>query len=217
MLIKAAGPAEVVLGTLVLSLPLICYALLGFGVQYMLYEGPSFEVALLTITMIAVLILTNIALLIGGLLASGLVVWRKHWRVNRWRRQEHLESRYPLTPAERAELKALQGGESVGRIFATPIEAVTLLLLVIYALVISGDTPWLPSEKLELEDEAVVGYVVTESENSLLMLDDKTRLIERVPHDQIEARVICSNSGWVLADLGTRIALWGADYPACDD
>lgn len=73
--------------------------------------------------------------------------------------------------------------------------SLSLFLVVIIALFgsIATDRPWMPSERLTLNDGAVmVGYVIGRDDADLLVLVEDGRVVERIDESEVSARELCS-------------------------
>src|SRR5262249_14357606 len=57
------------------------------------------------------------------------------------------------------------------------------------------DNPWLPSERIVASDDAIVGYVINESDSELVVLLDRRREVVRVPNDSDVSRKLCTTRG----------------------
>lgn len=75
------------------------------------------------------------------------------------------------------------------RIFLT----VSVLVLV----VVYPSAPWLPPEAITIgTDDPITGYVIAEDPKTLRVLRDDTRTVFYLPVEDVEARELCSVSGW---------------------
>jgi hypothetical protein len=82
--------------------------------------------------------------------------------------------------------------------------------LVLCALALFGsaatDTPWMPPERIQLEDRSTMtGYVVGRDGDDLIILIERTRLMRRVDEAEVADRVFCT----LASDSDPR------RYPTC--
>jgi len=77
--------------------------------------------------------------------------------------------------------------------------------------------PWWPAERLEMkEGKDRAAYVIGEDGNELIVLDEETRKLERMPSDEIERRSYCRTSN-AFDELPSLAGLRRGynEYPTC--
>ena len=76
-------------------------------------------------------------------------------------------------------------------------------------------TVWLPEENLSVSGKPVTAYVLSDDGRSLAYLDERSRLIVRVPTDYVAHRSICEQSSWSVSPLSKLVLGSPYHYPRC--
>jgi hypothetical protein len=200
-----AGPTQVILGTILYSLPVllplflivipIVWRMIGSdfdpfpGAAYIAFVLLMFAavftllIALFTLPWVGLVLVLSLALVLGFMVLI-------------------IPLRVPIETKEDSRNRR----ERQGRYLAVAV----VLLVSFFA---SGDEPWLPAEAIELRrNETIVGYVLDESDTTLVVLGHKDRKVTRVALADVESREICRTGTAEQA-----VIHHGADYERCPD
>lgn len=199
-ILDAADPVKVGTGSLV-SLLVLLGPIGTAGFAYFMWRMhrlrgsvPAACQATFAVFVLPVVTLTPWTYVVIGVVGFGLLAWRRV-------RQD--KNGPPGTDDS-------DDGLSDGTLLAFAV--LGLSMLGIFAL-----PPWWPSEALELQDgTSVVGYVFAGEGEELVVLDEETRTVRRVPTSSVRSREYCSTSN-ALDEVPSLMELAQADesYPRC--
>lgn len=123
-----------------------------------------------------------------------------------------------------AENKRVETNTSRIRRWTSRLLYANLILAVILAMMPFFDgRPWLPEERIVLADGSThIGYVVQESEGSIVFMADEDRSIDRFAESDVSARFVCiakkPRTSWLASVARPPAALFAGDgphYPLC--
>lgn len=98
---------------------------------------------------------------------------------------------------------------------AGPAPAVTAIALILAVGFSFYSRPWLPLEEVELGNASAVGYVLGSSDGTIAVLDDKTRKVEFLTGQSIDARHLCGDGKTSRSLLAQILWRHAQTYPAC--
>jgi hypothetical protein len=85
---------------------------------------------------------------------------------------------------------------------------VAVAAVLVLALFIGSDQPWLPAEAIEVRgNETLVGYVLDKDDTDLVVLAQADRTVVRLDRSDVQAREICRLGHTILS----------SDYEGCPD
>jgi hypothetical protein len=116
-----------------------------------------------------------------------------------------------------ARIRAAQERAAQARARATRYLVRALVLVAIGIFVWSSFAPWLPAERIETRrDGPFTGYVLDQSDEGLVVLRDRDRVVLVLGPDEEPTRILCdpTTGQWVSTPLEL---IAGHRYPACPD
>jgi len=181
-----AGPTQVVLGSLFTSLPaLLPIIAIGLPTLFRLRTrggGPLGQVGWSV---------TFALLLATAFVITQTSLYTRPW----WSLAVSLGIALVLGLTVEAFLRRQIANDTTGQLADRPwlaedVGLATVLLLNL--LVVTGSEPWLPAEKIELRTgDPVVGYVLDETDDQLVVLENDDRRVSRLELTDVTSREIC--------------------------